>query len=126
MLGYALCCAGRTEEAIPILKKAVALNPTLSRAQLNLGVALAKQGNSAAAIGPLEAAAKLDPQSAQASFYLGSVYAAESRYAEAEKYFLHTLQLDAGLPTRSCRNTCAVAASPFTASCAPRAGTNVL
>ena len=35
-------------------------------------------------------------------------------------------QLDAGLPKRSSRNTCAVAASPFTASCAPRAGTNVL
>jgi len=27
MLGYALCCAGRTEEAIPILKKAVAMSP---------------------------------------------------------------------------------------------------
>ena len=35
-------------------------------------------------------------------------------------------QLDEGLPNRSCRKTFAVAASPFTASCAPRAGRKVL
>ncbi len=35
-------------------------------------------------------------------------------------------QLDPGLPNRSCRKTFAPAASPLTASCAPRAGRNVL
>lgn len=35
-------------------------------------------------------------------------------------------QLEAGLPKRSIRNTFALAAAPFTESCALRAGTKVL
>ncbi len=70
----------------------MALNPTLSRAQLNLGVALAKQGKIEAAIGPLKAAARLNTDSPQASYYLGSVYAAQNRYAEAEDSFNQALQ----------------------------------
>ena len=85
-LGSALASAGRTAEAIPHLKKAVAGKPDAADARRDLGHALAQSGNLQEASAELEAATRLSGgKDALALFILSRVYADLRRVPEAEK-----------------------------------------
>jgi Flp pilus assembly protein TadD len=90
-LGYAYTALGRRSEARDEYARAVALNPTMGPAQLNLGLALLDD-NPSAAIDPLRKAAELLPKDARPRFLLGwareragNAAAAIEDYQQAEK-----------------------------------------
>ena len=62
---------GRTQEMIPLLKKAIAVNPSYAEAYNNLGIALKKQGNLQAAVDAYRQALAVNPSYAEAYFNLG-------------------------------------------------------
>jgi tetratricopeptide (TPR) repeat protein len=61
----------RYEEAIPLLKKALAEQPELPVANMQYGIAQARLKNYAEAVGPLQKAVKLMPDNGQGHYELG-------------------------------------------------------
>ena len=85
--------AGRIDEAIAHLEKAVNLNPQLCRAYNNLGLLQQKKGALDEALNCFLAATRCDPAYAKAFNNIGNVMSIQGRRDEAINYFRHALQL---------------------------------
>jgi len=76
---------GRQEEALPWLRTAVALDPELSRAWINLGVALRRTGDDGAAEAAYRKALEVDPAAVSAYQNLASLLRLRGQVQEAEQ-----------------------------------------
>ena len=79
--------AGRIEEAMNHYREALADDPNLAKANVNLGTLLARQGNLTEALSYLEAGVRLDPGSGTALQNLGQAYQVLGRPADALAQF---------------------------------------
>ncbi len=93
-LGYADTALQRWADAEAEYRKAVALDPKMAPAQLNLGLVLLR-GDPAAAIGPLQQAAILMPASAQPHLLLANALERAGKLAEAVEELRAAAKLDA-------------------------------
>ncbi len=94
-LGQVLAAQKRYSAAIPYLKEAGRMAPTLP-ARLALGTALAGSGSLPEALKTLEELVVSYPDSAQAQFTLANLYATREQYTEAAEAYKRTLRLDPG------------------------------
>ncbi len=98
-LGVALNAEGRAEEAIEIIRRALAteakVNPTINRAKshMQLGKLLQAAGEREEGMAHLEASVRAKPDFAPARNTYGSALAREGRYAEAAKQFAKAIKL---------------------------------
>ena len=95
----------RYQEAIPLYRKALALNPRLEGLRLNLGLALFKAGDLKGAIPQfsilLKAAPPNSPESVRCKILLGMAHYGLGQYAEAAPYLRSAADVDArNLPIR--------------------------
>jgi tetratricopeptide (TPR) repeat protein len=81
-----------------LLRRAVALEPTLVRGYLELGILLSDQQRYEDAIEPLVQATRLDPRAAQAHYRLAQAYRRTGRTALAEQSLQMFQQLKAAAP----------------------------
>jgi choline-sulfatase len=91
--GRALNHRQQYQEALPILRTAVAKMPDSSRAHYELGLALVKTGQWEAALPEVQAAAKDKPTSAQLHFDVAVVQTHLKHVPEAAKEYEKTLEL---------------------------------
>ena len=77
----------RAEEAVPWLRKAVALNPENGFAHLNLGILAMDSGRNDEALKELQAAEKLTPEDVNVHWRLGKLYRALGRKDDAKAEF---------------------------------------
>ncbi|MGC2658895.1 MAG: carboxypeptidase regulatory-like domain-containing protein [Bryobacteraceae bacterium] len=90
---YAECLWAQKQDAptavivLPLLQKAVRLDPKLAAAFLEEGTVLAAQNDFAAAIAPFQEAIAADPNSAQAHYRLAQAYKHTGKAAEAQREF---------------------------------------
>ena len=82
-LGWALARRGQFEEAIPVLRRAVELNPEHAGALIDLGEALRAEGWYDEAIVVLRKAIQREPANGRAYRVLGSALDAKGEFAEA-------------------------------------------
>lgn len=92
-LGYALVEAGRPQEAIAPLKRALELAPGYADVHTTLGNALSQLGRSDEALQHYEQAARIEPDNAAAHYNLGNCLLAVGRYEEAIAQFNWALRL---------------------------------
>jgi Flp pilus assembly protein TadD len=83
--GGELLRTGRQDEALPWLRTAVALDPELARAWINLGVALRRTGDGGAAEAAYRKALEVDPQAVSAYQNLASLLRLRGQEQEAEQ-----------------------------------------
>ncbi len=93
-LGRALDKAGRSEEAIPLLSRAVALSPQDYVSRLNLSACLFSLGRFAEVREQNTIAAALQPGLAQPHFNLGCAWEAELDFEHAKASYDRALHLD--------------------------------
>lgn len=93
-LGRMLEKAGRLDDALDLLNRAVELAPQDYTARLNLGACLHRLGRYADAREHTQEAARLRPELAQPWFNLGSLWQAEDDFAKAERCYERALALD--------------------------------
>ena len=93
----AALAAGKIEEEIRHLEKAVAIYPRLIQAELKLGAAYMDLKQWDKAEKALRKALEIDPKAANAYFALGEVYLRQKKYDQAEK----VLQDGIGIEARS-------------------------
>jgi tetratricopeptide (TPR) repeat protein len=86
-LGVALYFDHQWERAIPVFRKAIALNPNLLAPRLFSGLAWYQLSKPDAAVPELEAAVRLRSSDVIAHTWLGYAYVAQSRYEPAAKQF---------------------------------------
>lgn len=91
--GVALIENGRTSEAEPHLRKAVALAPDDDEAQLGLGALLCSTGRCDQGLPHLRRAAEIDPQDTNAIRNLAEALAAGGNRREAVVYFRRAVEL---------------------------------
>lgn len=89
---------GRANEAVNLLRRALAVNPKLPDAQFNLGLVLVRLGRPAEALAGLEEALRLNPRDHAAHFLAGQVLAAQGRQPEARLHFEAACRLQPGNP----------------------------
>jgi adenylate cyclase len=95
MLGYALCCAGRTEEAIPILKKAVAISPIPPlRALRLLCIASRKARRYEDAVAVCRQSLQREPNDVLAHLTLGATFVEMEKMEEARAEITEVLRID--------------------------------
>src|SRR5712692_7185741 len=94
-LGQVLSTQRRYSAAVPYLKEAVRMAPSLP-ARLALGGALSGSGRLPEALKTLEDLVSSHPDSAEAQFTLANLYAKREQYAEAAEAYFRTLRLDPG------------------------------
>lgn len=82
--GYTWSRAGDSEKALPLLRKALELDPRLAEAHFELGNVLGRQGQAKDAIAAYQAAIGANPQYLQAYYRLGQALMKAGRQAEAE------------------------------------------
>ncbi len=87
-----LMARGRSAEAIPHLRAAVAARPDFADAHTNLGVALCTTGQCDAGIGELRRALAIDPDYAAAYRNLAEAYATRGRMSSAVENYTAALQ----------------------------------
>jgi tetratricopeptide (TPR) repeat protein len=80
------------DRAIPMLKEAVAIDPSHDRAQFWLGIAYLLKGETTAAIPPLEEAARLAPGNREYKHYLVWAYLTAGKAEEALRLQTEILQ----------------------------------
>jgi len=95
-LGHALADAGRVEEALPLLERAVRIAPRDPKARNGLGYALSLDERALEAQEQFRAAVELAPDYVEARSNLGIALAWTGRYAEARDQLLEALRLDPG------------------------------
>ena len=78
---------GHPEAAIPSLKKALRIDPSIGLAHLDLGIAYDGEQHKDEALHELQTAAKLIPQDQNAHWRLGRLYQSMGRKAEAKTEF---------------------------------------
>lgn len=93
-LGNALIRAGRYEEAIRNLEKAIAIQPKYAYAQYSLGLALYHQGNIEKATRRFLKTLELDPSFFRAHYNLGLIYYRQGRHTEAVRHYRSALRLE--------------------------------
>jgi len=76
---------GRPDEALHLLREALALDPEYLPAKLELGPLLLERGRHGEAIAVLEDAVRGAPYNSQAHFYLSQAYAARGRREQADE-----------------------------------------
>ncbi len=86
---------GRYEAAIPIWRKALALDPEDARTHNSLGVALARTGNIQEAVRHYEKAIALSPDYPDPHNNMGAVLAGEGRLDEAIAHFRKAVEISA-------------------------------
>jgi thioredoxin-like negative regulator of GroEL len=86
--------AGRVDDAIAQLRRAVQLAPRDAEARSNLGTALQTRGQLADALRELETAARLKPNDSALRFNLGNGYYAAGRSADAVRELTRAVALD--------------------------------
>jgi Flp pilus assembly protein TadD len=92
--GFDLHLQGRLADAEPFYRAALALDPELKEAWINLGLAEFGLRRPDAALACQRAALRIDPDNADAQNNLGMVHYAAGRIAEAENCFRAALRLD--------------------------------
>lgn len=85
--------AGKHAEAEPLLRQAIATNPSYAAAYSNLGVALMALGRSEEGIAAYRQALSVQPDFADAAFNLGRALMKKSRITEAIRYFEQAVEL---------------------------------
>jgi len=94
-LGWILRCAGRPEEGIPLLKKAIRLNPVPHVIQLDvLGRAYFLTGRYEEAVAEYKKVVKIDPDYRDAHVGLASIYAILGRGEEARTEVSEILRIE--------------------------------
>lgn len=83
--GWTFSLAGRTDEAVEILKKAIDIDPTFPRTHFRLGRAYEQKKSYDLAIAELERAVSLSPEDACYKGSLGHAYAVSGHLNEARK-----------------------------------------
>jgi adenylate cyclase len=95
MLGYALCCAGRTEEAIPILKKAVAMSPIPPPRALGLlCIASRKARRYEDAVAVCRQSLQREPNNLLAHLTLAATFVEIEKMEEARAEITEVLRID--------------------------------
>jgi adenylate cyclase len=95
MLGYSLCCAGRNEEAIPILKKAVAMSPIPPpRALRLLCIASRKARRYEEAVAVCRQSLQHEPNDVLAHLTLGATFVEMEKMEEARAEITEVLRID--------------------------------
>ncbi len=89
----ALAQSGKPGEALPLLERAVQLDPGHAKARLNLGVALSRSGRSDEALVHLREAIRIRPDYAEAHFNLGTVLKDTGRGADSIVHFEEAIRL---------------------------------
>ncbi len=95
-LGGALASAGRLDEAILHIRRALQLTPKVAGIHYNLGNVLRDRGLRDQAIREYETALRLDPTFVNADVNLAATLAEAGRNEEAEKHLAHVGRLDLG------------------------------
>ena len=95
-LGFYRLQTGDLDGARPALRRAVALDPRLPTARVNLGTALLAADDLAGAAAQFEAALRTDPSALAALGNLGVVRARQNRTADARRAFERLLALSPG------------------------------
>jgi Tfp pilus assembly protein PilF len=93
-LGASLLEQGKADEAIAEFRKAVALDPKYTAAQLNLAYAYDSQGRIDEAMAQYQTVIELEPENLFAHNNLGVLYDKQGRYEEAIVEFERVLQID--------------------------------
>jgi Flp pilus assembly protein TadD len=96
-LGYAYTALERWPEAQAEYEKAVALDPKMLEAQLNLGLVLLPR-DPAAAVAPFQKAVALAPDKARPRFLLGKALEGSGKLAQATEQYQAAAKLDANDP----------------------------
>jgi len=81
------------QAALPLLEKAVGLDPKIELAHLDLGVLYANDGKNEDALRELKKAEQLDPSDQNVHWRLGRFYKSIGKKAEAEAEFQKTRNL---------------------------------
>jgi tetratricopeptide (TPR) repeat protein len=92
-LAVALAAAGRPEEGVLALRRAVTLEPRNAIARLQLGAALAALGRTAEAEPELREAIRLDPKRPEPVFNLALLLSRTGRPEEAKEWFRRFLEI---------------------------------
>jgi Flp pilus assembly protein TadD/4-amino-4-deoxy-L-arabinose transferase-like glycosyltransferase len=94
-LGSSMLDTGRPAEAVPLLRKAVGVDPEDPGAQSQLGLALVQSGQPEAAIAPLREAVRLQPASASmhSNLALALMDAGDANVSEALAHFAEAVRL---------------------------------
>jgi adenylate cyclase len=92
-LGRTLMYAGRTEEALDLMKKGERLNP-LIRCNMSLGSAYREAGQYEESISEFKGCIESNPNNIIAHLALTGTYALSGRYEEARKSWSEVLKLD--------------------------------
>ncbi len=90
--------AGRFDEAISYLRKAVQLNPTFAIARYDLGKILLRQGKSNEAIECFNELLRQNGNSAEAHFNLAVAFNMQKKYDDAIKHLEKVLEIDPNYP----------------------------
>jgi len=97
-IAYALVDADKlTADALPLLERAVELEPKSGIIVDSLGWAHYRRGDFSRAAQLLERASSLTPDNAEIEYHLGAVYAELGRTAQARAQFRRALKLDPAL-----------------------------
>jgi tetratricopeptide (TPR) repeat protein len=91
---YEMIGQDRYEEALPKLRDAVAIDPTLAEADKNLAIALCDQGRCEEALGPAAEAVRLKPGLDKAHYVLGKALLGVGRYQEAAAEYREALRIN--------------------------------
>lgn len=81
------------EAARPLLEKAIAINPKIELAHLDLGILLSNSGKRDAALREMKIAERLDPSDKSVHWHLGQLYKSIGMTAQAKLEFDKTLNL---------------------------------
>ena len=92
--GRELVEAGRYAEAIPVLERALEVEPEFSRAYVTLGLARMELGDLVGATADFERALELDPVSPEAHNDLGLAYLRQRRVDEALPHLRRAIAID--------------------------------
>ncbi len=84
----------QSSAALPLLEKAVRLDPGLSQAHLDLGILYSNTGHREEALRQLQLAAKLAPNDVNVHWRLGRLYLAMGKRTEAQAEFAKTKSLN--------------------------------
>lgn len=84
---------GKAQEAVPLLKQAILLDPKSIQSRVMLGRAYVQLRQYAAATEAFQAAADLSPKEPEFLYYLGSAQMDEAKYAAARASFDRALEL---------------------------------
>lgn len=93
-LGCAFSLTGNENEARANFERAVSVDPSYSRARINLALSFIDHNEYDDAIVNLETVIDEDPNNSDAYNYLGYALALSDNYEEAEKMFLKSISID--------------------------------